>query len=52
MGSDFTAADQAFLLVDIVVTLIPLFLWGFWSLEKSKAGVESRRSRELGIVRD
>jgi hypothetical protein len=52
MGSDFTAADQAFLLIDIVVTLIPLFVWGFWSLEKSKASAGSSPSGEVGVVRD
>ena len=34
MGSEFTAADQAFLLIDIVITLIPLLVWVFWELEK------------------
>jgi hypothetical protein len=35
MGCDFTAADQAFLLIDIVATLAALFVWVFWHLEKA-----------------
>ena len=51
MGSDFTAADQAFLLIDIVVTLAALFVWAFWHLEKSRASFRSRPSREMDLVR-
>ncbi len=52
MGSDFTAADQAFLLIDIVVTLAALLVWVFWNLEKSRTNfISRRRSRESGGVR-
>lgn len=51
MGSDFTAADQAFLLIDIVITLGALFVWGFWSLEKSWANLESHSFLEVGVAR-
>jgi hypothetical protein len=50
MGSDFTAADQAFLLIDIVVTLAVLFIWAFWQLEKAGAGFRFRPAREIGLV--
>jgi hypothetical protein len=50
MGSDFTAADQAFLLIDIVITLAALLVWGVWHLEKAKAGLSFSPSREIRLV--
>jgi hypothetical protein len=50
MGSDFTAADQAFLLIDIVVTLTALFVWAFWHLEKAGASFRLRPDRENGLL--
>jgi hypothetical protein len=51
MGSDFTAADQAFLLIDIVVTLAALFVWAFWYLEKSRTSFRFHPFREIGLAR-
>jgi len=50
MGSDFTAADQAFLLIDIVVTLAAMFVWAFWYLETSWASLRFRSRLEIGLV--
>ncbi|MBN8991198.1 MAG: hypothetical protein J0H42_23370 [Rhizobiales bacterium] len=50
MGSDFTAADQAFLLIDIVVTLAAMFVWAFWYLETSWVSLRFRSPLEIGIV--
>lgn len=51
MGGDFTAADQAFLLIDVVATLAALFVSVFWILEKCMADFKSRPSREVALVR-
>ena len=52
MGSDFTAADQAFLLIDIVLTLAALLVWAFWRIANRKANLRPRRSPEVGVARD
>ena len=49
MGSDFTAAEQALFLIDIVVTEAALFVWVFWSIDQRQTKLKDRRSLEVRI---
>jgi hypothetical protein len=37
MGNILTAAEQALLLIDIVITQAALVVWAFWNLEQLNA---------------
>jgi hypothetical protein len=50
MIGEFTAAEQALLLIDIVITEAALFVWVLWRFERSKAKVKDHFSSRRQVV--